>query len=344
MPLPRGLRSVPCIPRQPCPAAQPFSSSSSTAHDHARAPSAEAVAGLIAAFVAANHPAATPQSARHAVDQLLQASFGLAGRWAGSAALPGAARLLQALPLPPACFDRSTVGRAATLACPGHQPTLQATTASFDLLSPYCEASGRGSPAAALAAPHAPAAPSSAAYSFGGEREAQTAPDRAGHAHPGELAAAEAFARAAQRRMLAAGLPAGADAGSVRVAVTVHQQLGTFIYSQPTAFQAETPQGARRWAAACRMHLLLAGARLRAPAPPRPRRAAHAGSWAHQGGARSGRQPQAASARPAHLPTCLPGHAAPPSAGAEWVVHCHVHLHWEHYQVSHGGLATRQGG
>lgn len=204
------------------------------------------MAGHIAAFVAANHPAATPQSARHAVEQLLHVSrrHGWAGR--GSR-----------LPLLLHCCHSSCCSRALLGSRPYIPPppaTLQATAASFELLSPYCEAAGRGSPAALLAAQGPPPTPNPDAYCFGSERQPQTAGDRGSHAHPGELAAAEAFARAAQRRMLAAGLPAGVDAGGVRVAVTVHLQLDTFIYSQPTVFQAETPAGGR-----CRGTPLLLG-------------------------------------------------------------------------------------
>lgn len=164
----------------------------------------------MAAFVAANHPGATPEAAAHATAQLLQA-----------------------------------------------------TTASFDLLSPFCEAAGRGSPAALLAAEAPPPEGSAAAalaYAFGAERLGAMAPDRNGAAHPGELAAAEAFARRAQRAMLAAGLPAGADAGAVRVAVTVHVALDTFIYSQPTIYRAEMAAGeCGSWASMLRRGAMLGG-------------------------------------------------------------------------------------
>lgn len=140
---------------------------------------------------------------------------------------------------------------------------MQATAATFELLSPFCEASGRGSPAALLSAGAAPGSDPTeadlAAYAMGAERLPFSSPERNGFAHPGELAAAERFARSAQRRMLAAGLPAGTDVAAVRVAVTVHISLDTFIYSQPTIFQAEGPDGelgrvvclgALRWVAA----------------------------------------------------------------------------------------------
>ncbi len=129
-----------------------------------------------------------------------------------------------------------------------HSPTqLQATAASFELLSPFCEASGRGSPASLLRAGATsssdPAGDDLAAYAMGAERLPAFTPGRNGFGHPGELAAAERFARAAQLRMLAAGLPAGADVAAVRVAVTAHISLDTFIYSQPTIFQVDGPQG-----------------------------------------------------------------------------------------------------
>ena len=140
---------------------------------------------------------------------------------------------------------------------------MQATAATFELLSPFCEASGRGSPAALLSAGAAPGSDPTeadlAAYAMGAERLPFSSPERNGFAHHGELAAAERFARSAQRRMLAAGLPAGTDVAAVRVAVTVHISLDTFIYSQPTIFQAEGPDGelgrvvclgALRWVAA----------------------------------------------------------------------------------------------
>ncbi|KAL4427622.1 hypothetical protein ABPG75_001711 [Micractinium tetrahymenae] len=151
---------------------------------------AEAVAGLLAAFAAANHPEATEESARQEIEQLLQA-----------------------------------------------------TTASFDLLTPFLEAAGRGSPTALLAAGSGdPAAAAEVeARAFGAERLSHFTPNRNSFSHVGELEAAERFARAAQRRMLAAGLPAGAGLSGVRVAVTSHTQLDTFIYSQPTVFQTETP-------------------------------------------------------------------------------------------------------
>jgi hypothetical protein len=58
------------------------------------------------------------------------------------------------------------------------------------------------------------------------------------------VAAAERYARAAQQRMLAAGMPPGTDvAAGVRVAVTVHTHLDSFIYSQPVVFQTELPSG-----------------------------------------------------------------------------------------------------
>lgn len=165
---------------------------------------AEAVAGLLVAFVAANHPAATRESSHHAVEQLMQA-----------------------------------------------------TAASFELLTPYCEASGRGSPATLLsvgaAAGSDPAGADLAAYTMGAERLPFSSPDRNGFGHPGELAGAERFARAAQRRMLAAGLPEGADVAAVRVAVTVHISLETFIYSQPTIFQVEGPDGPQ-WVVQCNCH------------------------------------------------------------------------------------------
>lgn len=123
---------------------------------------------------------------------------------------------------------------------------LQATTASFDLLTPFLEAAGRGSPSALLAAGGAEplGAGEVEARAFGAERLSFFTPNRNSYSHVGELAAAERFARRAQRRMLAAGLPAGADLADVRVAVTSHTQLDTFIYSQPTVFQTETPAGA----------------------------------------------------------------------------------------------------
>jgi hypothetical protein len=165
---------------------------------------AEAVAGLLAAFVAANHPAASQESSHHAAERLMQA-----------------------------------------------------TAASFELLSPYCEASGRGSPAALLSAGAAagsdPAGADLASYAMGAERLPNSSPERNSFGHPGELAAAERFARAAQRRMLAAGLPAGADVAAVRVAVTVHVLLDTFIYSQPTVFQVEGPEGPQ-WVVQCHCH------------------------------------------------------------------------------------------
>ena len=124
---------------------------------------------------------------------------------------------------------------------------LQATAASFELLTPYCQASGRGSPAALLSAGAAagsdPAGADLATYAMGAERLPASSPERNGFGHPGELAAAERFARTAQRRMLAAGLPEVADVAAVRVAVTVHVSLETFIYSQPTIFQVEGPDG-----------------------------------------------------------------------------------------------------
>lgn len=124
---------------------------------------------------------------------------------------------------------------------------LQTTAASFELLSPFCEVSGRGSPAALLrtgaTSSSDPAGDELAAYAMGAERLPAFSPGRNGFGHPGELAAAERFARAAQRHMLAAGLPAGADVAAVRVAVTVHISLDTFIYSQPTIFQVDGPQG-----------------------------------------------------------------------------------------------------
>lgn len=81
------------------------------------------------------------------------------------------------------------------------------------------------------------------ARAFGAERLSPFTPSRNSFSHVGELESAERFARAAQCRMLAAGLPAGADLPAIRVAVTSHTQLDTFIYSQPTAFQTETPIG-----------------------------------------------------------------------------------------------------
>lgn len=126
--------------------------------------------------------------------------------------------------------------------CP---PEPQATTASFDLLTPFLEAAGRGSPATLLAAGSAePAAAAEVeARAFGAERLSFFVPNRNSFSHVGELEAAERFARAAQRRMLAAGMPAGADLSGVRIAVTSHTQMDTFIFSQPTVFQTETPAG-----------------------------------------------------------------------------------------------------
>ena len=143
---------------------------------------AEAVAGLMAAFIAANHPATAPEACEQAVDQLLEA-----------------------------------------------------TRTSFELLTPLSLAAGRGSPAAVLAG-QAVQAGEAAAYAFGNERLPLMNAMHGSLMHPGELAAAERFARDVQRRMLAAGMSAGA-AKSVRVAVTVHPRLEPFIYSQPMVFK-----------------------------------------------------------------------------------------------------------
>lgn len=189
-----------------------------------------------------------------------------------------------------------------TLLHPSHPPTnnQQATSASFDLLAPFCEAGGRGSPASALAATATPQHPTAAAYMYGAERLSAATPDRNAHGHPGELAAAEGFARGAQQRMLAAGMPAGAELVGIRVAVTVHVSLDTFIYSQPIVFCTETPAG-----------------ELSLRAPFEGRRQFGVGGSA----LRSHTHPT----HPLASPTGV-------RAGREWVVHCHVHPHWEYYQ------------
>lgn len=126
---------------------------------------------------------------------------------------------------------------------------MQATTDSFDLLTIYCVAAGRSSPAALLAST-APAA-DTAAHSVGLEHLTGFTVQRGSYPHPGEVAAAKRYAWAAQLRMLAAGLPPGADeTAGVRVAVTVHTHLDFFIYSQPVVFQTEMSSGAWRARAA----------------------------------------------------------------------------------------------
>lgn len=153
---------------------------------------AAAVAGLVRAFIAANHPGASAEAARRAVDQLLQA-----------------------------------------------------TTTSFGLLSPCCEAAGRGCLTTMLVGTPGGDGPAAAAvaYAFGAERLPAMNPARGSVLHPGESAAAERFCRCAQARLLTVGLPAGGYGAAVRVAVTVHCQLDTFIYSQPMVFQTELPDG-----------------------------------------------------------------------------------------------------
>ncbi|KAL4855800.1 hypothetical protein ACK3TF_003573 [Chlorella vulgaris] len=158
------------------------------------------VADLVVAFVAANHPGASPQCSAPAVDRLA----------------------------------------SATAEC-------------FRLLTPFSEAAGRGSPAAALEG-GTTAGVSTAAFAFGAER-LNTA-QRAGGTvmHPGEMGVAERVAREAQRSMLALGMAAGTSE-SVRVAVTVHEHLDSFIYSQPTTCKSETASGAEEWVVMCHVHL-----------------------------------------------------------------------------------------
>ncbi|EFN50552.1 hypothetical protein CHLNCDRAFT_136887 [Chlorella variabilis] len=124
---------------------------------------------------------------------------------------------------------------------------LEATRTSFELLTPLSLAAGRGSPAAVLAG-QAVQTGEAAAYAFGNERLPLMNAMHGSLMHPGELAAAERFARDVQQRMLAAGMPAGA-AESVRVAVTVHPQLEPFIYSQPMVFKTGD-----EWVVHCTVH------------------------------------------------------------------------------------------
>lgn len=260
---------------------------------------------------------------------------------------------------------------------------LQATEASFELLEPFCTTSGRGSPLRALqqgaGGPAAASVASSAAYQFGAERLSPFTPDRNGHGHAGELAAAEAFARQAQEAMLRCGLdeastrercglradllhaalplqtsarrrlrrrqhaaharpnapPVQAALQRVRIAVTVHVDINTFTYSQPTIFKADGEAGCGG-----RTDAHEAGepcARLPpAPAARRPPAAA-------------GRRPTAPCAlRPAaHCCCCAPAPTpsaacpaspalpVPPIAeadeGGAWVVHVHAHPKSDYY-------------
>jgi hypothetical protein len=114
---------------------------------------------------------------------------------------------------------------------------VQETKDSFELLTPYSMAAGRGSPSAWLSGESTQAG-DIAAHASGNERLSATNAMHGSLMHPGEMAAAAAAVRDVQRRMLAEGLPAGAAADSVRVAVTVHPTLEPFIYSQPRVFQS----------------------------------------------------------------------------------------------------------
>ena len=196
----------------------------------------------------------------------------------------------------------------------------RATANSFALLSPLSEASGRGSLTAALS-PVAAASPAEAAacsYAYGAERLSALNPARAFTHHPGELAAAERFCCAAQRRMLAAALPAEV-AAAVRVAVTVHCQLDTFIYSQPILFESETPAGSSGWGGL--VPCGVQGARCL----PAQLLSKHSNVV------------RCTSPRPLH--TCVP--LIPPAfaAGREWVVQAHAYLHSEYNDPGAGMLA-----
>lgn len=193
---------------------------------------------------------------------------------------------------------------------------LHATQAAFQLLNPFAEAAGRGSPAALLEGDAHTAA--AAAHAYGAERLPLGSRAVGSLLHPGEAAAAEAFARQAQRRMLAS--------QGVRVAVTVHPCVQSFIYSQPTVFEAQTRAGGRQ--AAPRL-----GRPCMAVETPQPIPHAFARLHGQLRLPRAGRGTQGMGSRAACAASLPASTAALPCAGAaEWVVHCHVYLHWEYYQ------------
>jgi hypothetical protein len=120
----------------------------------------------------------------------------------------------------------------------------QATATAMELLSPYSEAAGRGPLTGAFNGIRADstACPPDLRYWYchGAERLPASCSVRTSVLHPGEMAAAERFCEAAQRRALAAGGLTAEQASSVVVITTVHSQLESFIYSQPTVYQIES--------------------------------------------------------------------------------------------------------
>jgi hypothetical protein len=101
-----------------------------------------------------------------------------------------------------------------------------------------CTATAAAAAAAALAGALEKQATTPASTCASGVR----LPRRRFHAHPGELAAAERWAAAAQRRLAGAAAGAAGAAGGgrgLRVAVSVHTDVTMFILSQPALLQGD---------------------------------------------------------------------------------------------------------
>ncbi|KAK9840597.1 hypothetical protein WJX81_003517 [Elliptochloris bilobata] len=119
--------------------------------------------------------------------------------------------------------------------------------------APCDAAEARGTADAPMASPHGVALALLPGGVLAGAYGAEVLPDeeasRRFHAHPGELAAAERFTIAVQRRLAAAACGQGgsadwpassaAPAAALRVAVSVHTDEAMFIYSQPALVEED---------------------------------------------------------------------------------------------------------